>query len=127
MTTGVSWKDLCDTGQATSKLLFRMCLETFVKELMKLMGTQCFAIHTVSLEHIDIVSRFFHNIGIRVVLRSSDCETSSRTLNLKDIAGMPENLPLQEYKLIAETMGRRHELYFECFHNPAHRRLGELR
>jgi len=115
----VFWKAMCDDGRATPLMLFRMCLDGLVKEIMRINNTNCFALHTIQADHIDIIRREFHDHGIRLVVRSEPCDPRSHSINISEVFGMDPNLPISEYKIVAETVGQKHHIHFELFHNTA--------
>lgn len=115
--TAYYWKYLCDSGKATSILLFKLCLDTLVRELMRMNKSNCFAIHAVQTNQIERIQNAFWEHGIRLVLRSEACDPKAHSLNINSVMRMNPDLPIPEYKVVAETMGQRHEIHFELFHN----------
>ena len=117
MGAAVFWKAMCDDGRATPLLLFRMCLDGLVKELMRINNTNSFALHMIQAQHIERIKREFHDHGIRLVVRSEPCDPRSYSININEVFRMDPTLPIAEYKVVAETFGQKHQVHFELFHN----------
>lgn len=115
--TAVFWKRLCDDGLATPILLFRLCLDGLVKELLRMNNTNCFALHAIQIRHIERIQREFLDHGIRLVVRSEPCDPRAHSINIDEVMMMDPNLPIAEYKIVAETVGQKHQIHFELFHN----------
>lgn len=117
MKTALFWKHLCDSGEATSILLFKLCLDSLVRELMRMNETNCFALHTVQTTHMERIKEGFWDHGIKLILNSEPCDPRAHSLNINTVLQMDPNLPISEYKIIAETVGQKHSIHFELFHN----------
>lgn len=117
--TGVAvfWKTMCDDDRATPLLLFRLCLDGLVKELMRMNNTNCFALHTIQAKHIERIKGEFRDHGIRLVVVSEPCDPRLYSININEVFGMDPNLPISDYKVVAETVGQKHQIHFELFHN----------
>lgn len=115
--TALMWKSLCDEGVATPLLLFRLCLDTLVKDLMRMKNTNCFALHTIESRHIDRVRDRFRAHGIRLVIVSEPCDPHAYSINIGEVMRMDPNLPISDYKVVVETVGQKHRVHFELFHN----------
>ena len=115
--TAVFWKTLCDDGLATPILLFRLCLDALVKELMRLNNTNCFALHSIQTRHIERIQADFRDHGIRLVVRSDPCDPKAHSININEVLRMKPDLPISDYKIVAETVGQKHQIHCEVFHN----------
>ena len=115
--TAIFWRNLCDEGLATPIVLFRLCLDGLVKELMRMNNTNCFALHTIQARHLDIIKQNFYEYGIRLVIKSEPCNIRAHSINIGQVMRMDPNLPISEYKIVAETVGHKHVIHFELFHN----------
>ena len=114
--------NICMPQMRCARELFFFCFNLFLCGVLRLhgRGQESIAVHTLTEAQFMAVARCMNNAGI-------DCDLlvehgvgaggpPEASMNLADIAAMPPDLPLQDYKLVARSGLARYVLTFKLFH-----------
>lgn len=100
-------------NEPNAKNLFRSLMDSFMDQLSQRCNSCFFYMNSIKLEDIQHINNNFERYGIHICLRTSDCPGDRISCNLEEVFHMPKDLPLEEYKVVVESGGKRHEMNFE--------------
>ncbi|AUF82315.1 hypothetical protein TetV_223 [Tetraselmis virus 1] len=112
--------DLCMPELKTTKELFFVLLDLFIKGLMimcnKTQGS--LPLHEITEDQFNRVSNRMRLAGIECKKNYiTDSSIKTASVNIPDLHKLPDNLPLHHYVIEAKSLGIHHKIWFNLVHN----------
>ena len=104
-----------------AKELFFLLLDLFIRGLLMLFSrpaTNGVAVHDITAEQFDTLSSKLRVAGIECSRSAvEDPRIEKAGTNIDDLIGAEDDLPLEEYRLRADTRGFSYTMWFKIVHN----------
>lgn len=84
-----------------------------MQQLAQRCETCFFYMNSIKLSDMQKINDVFETRGVHICLVSSECDKSRLSCNLEEVFSKPDGLPLEDYKIVVESGGKRHEMHFE--------------
>ncbi len=110
----------------TSKQLFFLLLDLFIKGLVMLFSrpvpgggpVQCICVHEITEQQFERIAKCMAVAGIECKrTRTADPDVKAASVNIEDLKRLPDDLPLESYRIEARTRGHIHHVWFRIVHN----------
>ena len=112
--------NICMPRMECARELFFFCFNLFLCGVLRLhgRGQESVSVHTLTEAQFMSVARCMNHAGIDcdLLVEHGAAAAPKAGMNLAEIAAMPPDLPLQDYKLVALSGLTRYELTFKLFH-----------
>lgn len=111
----------------SAKELFFLLLDLFVAGLLLLFaGRGGIAVHDITEDQFRTIAEKMRAAGIECARAVAAAPPGHSSTNMAGLLAAPADLPLEDYRFVATTQGRRYTLWFSVVHNvrPSARRCG---
>lgn len=114
---------MCLPGVPGARELFFLLFDLFIRGLLLMFGAENgdstgIAVHTITEEQFNVIRQKMMVAGVlcnRITVDDPSIEVAST--NILQLATMPQNLQLEDYRFEVKTSGVMHRLWFSLYHH----------